>query len=327
MKKQLPLVSIIIVNYNGKHLIERCLSSVITTDYPNYEIIVVDNNSTDGSIAVISEKFPSCRLIPLDKNMGFAIANNIGAKNAMGDYIVFLNNDTFVTATWIRELVSVMEKDDSIVISQSLLLRPDGSIDSSGDFATKYGRTYNSKRIDNLNIRDILSARGAAMMARKDFFLSIGGFDDDYFISFEDVELGWKAWILGYRVVMVPHSIVYHDGGTTTSKLSALMTYHGLKNQLSLITTHYEKPIAIRNLLILLIQLSKSFLFLLLKISKGSESLTIDKRSAIKAAIWYMKNQPLIWKKHRLLNQKRRRSTAMLMKLGLITSNLRDQWE
>lgn len=318
----MPFVSIIIVNYNGRHLIETCLSSVINTNYPNFEIIVVDNHSTDDSVAIVRNKFSSCKVIQLEKNMGFAIANNIGTKNAKGDYFVFLNNDTYVTPEWIRELVMVMEKDHTIAISQSLLLRPDGSVDSSGDFATRYGRTYSSKKLGFTKNREILSARGAAMIVRKTFFLQLNGFDEDYFISFEDVELGWKAWILGYRVVMVPTSIVYHEGGATTNGMSPVMTFNGLKNQLSLITTHFEGAYAMRNLIAVLSQYFFGLLHLLFIQSNDKYQFEIDKPSALKAVFWYVRYLPRIWNKHSTIRSLRRRSTKELIQMSLITDSL-----
>lgn len=324
MKEHTPLVSIIIVNYNGKDLIERCLSSVTNTNYPNYEIIVVDNNSTDDSITVIREKFPSCRVILLSDNMGFAIANNIGAKNAKGDYYVFLNNDTYVTPEWLHELVSVMESDNDIAISQSLLLNPDGSIDSSGDFITKNGRTYSSKRLHFNGHRDILSARGASMMVRKDFYRRIGGFDEDYFISFEDVELGWKAWILGYRVIMVPTSVVLHYAGSTTVKMNEMMVFNGLKNQLSLITTHFETTLAIKNILWIGSFLFLSLIKVLLGIGKYERRSVIQKRAAISGVYWYVRNFRKIWRKHANISRERKRLTVDLCRLNLITDNMYD---
>jgi GT2 family glycosyltransferase len=322
MSLEMPLVSIIIVNYNGKRLLERCLSSVINTRYPNYEILVVDNSSSDGSSDLVNEKFPNCRVIQLENNMGFAIANNVGANAAKGKYAVFLNNDTVVTSDWLDDLVTVLERNSDIAIAQSMLILPSGEVDSAGDFATEFGRTYSSKKFGFDVPREILSARGAAMMIKRDFFLQVGGFDEDYFISFEDVELGWRTWILGFRVVMVPSSIVYHDAGSTMSKMSAMMTFNGLKNQLSLISTHFETQIAIRNLVTLLSVLFFNFLTMLIRVSKKQEKFSIDKKAAVRAVIWYMKNIQRIWKKHQRLNSKRKVTTKQLIRIGLITKGV-----
>lgn len=321
-----PIASIVIVNYNGSSLLRECLDSLIATEYPSFEIIVVDNNSSDNSAGMIKEHYPTCKLIQLPENRGFAVGNNIGASYSTGEYLVFLNNDTAVKPDWLKELIHVMEKDRSVAIAQSMLLRSSESdVDSSGDFATRFGRTYNSKRQGFVDSREILSARGAAMAIRKSIFEELGGFDKDYFISFEDVELGWKAWICGYKVVMVPSSIVYHKSGSTGSKMSTMMTFHGLKNQLSLITTHFETGLAIRNVTVVLFSLFFAFMALIFKIGSGKQSFSIDKKAAFKAVLWYIRNSSYIWKKHSRINAQRKRSTRDLMNLRLITKKIDDQ--
>ena len=164
----LPKVSVIIVNYNGKLLLEKCLESLSKIDYESIEIIVVDNNSTDDSVEFLSKNYNSITLLKLDSNKGFAEPNNIAARMAKGDFLLFLNNDTIVTPTFLSELVHVM-KDEKIGICQSLLLKPDGKIDSSGDFIDELGIVYNSKKhIDS--VREIFSARGASMLIKKNIF-------------------------------------------------------------------------------------------------------------------------------------------------------------
>jgi len=140
-----PLVSIIIVNYNGKNHLEKCLKSITKINYPNYEIILVDNNSTDDSIEFVKNTYPSIIIIKLEKNYGFAEPNNIGAKIAKGDLFLFLNNDTEVDPNFINEMVNVLQKDSEIAICQSLLLKPNGQVDSSGDFIDTLGRTFSLK--------------------------------------------------------------------------------------------------------------------------------------------------------------------------------------
>ncbi len=138
----MPLVSIIIVNYSEKDLLADCLSSLKKTTYDNLEIIVVDNNSKDESVEFLLKEYPEIKVIKLEKNYGFAIPNNIAAKSAKGKYLVFLNNDTIVKPEWLIELVEVLEKNDEIKIAQSLLVKPNGSVDSSGDFMGRFGRAF-----------------------------------------------------------------------------------------------------------------------------------------------------------------------------------------
>lgn len=325
MTAELPKVNIIIVNLNGSHHLEKCISSIFNTSYPNFDIVVVDNNSSDDSVNFINNNFPQCKVIALNENKGFAIANNLGSKYADGKYLAFLNNDTIVTPTWLKELVAVMEYDNSVAITQSRLLRFAGEIDSTGDFATTLGRVYSSTKDCFDKPRNILSARGAAMLVRKTFFVNEGGFDEDYFVSFEDVEIGWRAWILGYKVLMIPTSLVYHRAGSTTSHMSSLLSFHGLKNQLSLISTHFEGFLAAKNIVLVSSILFASLIRLLIKSKTDNRAFIVDKKAAISAVFWYLKNLSLIWSKHRTLNARRKKSTKELMQFGLITRQADDQ--
>ena len=146
---QSPKVSIIIVNFNGKNLLEKCLNSLFKIDYDNYEVILVDNNSTDESVEFIQKNYSSIVLIQLDSNNGFAEPNNIGSKSAKGEYLLFLNNDTVVTPNFISEMIKVIENNKEIGICQSLLLKSNDTVDSSGDFIDELGVVFSSKKIPN----------------------------------------------------------------------------------------------------------------------------------------------------------------------------------
>ena len=109
-----PKISVIIVNYNGKELLQKCLESLFKIDYNNFEVILVDNNSTDGSVEFVTKSYPNIIVIKLDSNKGFAEPNNVGAKIAKGEYLLFLNNDTITTTNFISEMIKVLEKDKKI---------------------------------------------------------------------------------------------------------------------------------------------------------------------------------------------------------------------
>lgn len=234
-----PLVSIIIVNFNGRTLLEKCLESLQKIDYQNYEIILVDNNSSDDSIEFVKTSYPSITIVSLEKNYGFAYPNNFAAKQAKGDYLLFLNNDTKVTPPFLSELVKQMQKQSDVGICQSLLLKSNGDIDSSGDFVDTHGVCFSSKK-NVKKITEIMSAKGASMLMRKKIFTKLGGFDEKFFITFEDVDLGWRTWIIGYKVILVPTSVVYHFGGGTIKKIDPGISFHGFKNQLSMRLTNFE---------------------------------------------------------------------------------------
>jgi len=240
-----PLVSVIIVNLNGKHHLEKCLESLMKADYENYEVILVDNNSKDNSIEFVKNNYPSIIIIKLEKNYGFAEPNNIGAKIAKGEFLLFLNNDTEVKPNFIKEMIKVIKKDSKIAICQSLLLKANGEVESSGDYIDVFGRAYSSKN-EVTGVKKILSARGASMLVRKNSFLSLGGFDKNFFASFEDVDLGLRACIWGYDVVVVPESIVYHKAGQTVNEIKEEVQFHGVKNNIILRLTNFEMLLSLK---------------------------------------------------------------------------------
>jgi len=314
-----PLVSVIIVNYNGKTYLEKCLESLMKINYKNYEVILVDNNSTDTSIEFVKNTYPSITIIKLNDNYGFAEPNNIGAKNAKGDYLLFLNNDTEVNADFIGEMVKVLKQDPKIAICQSLLLKSNGDVDSSGDFIDTLGRAYSSKNKVN-EVKKILSARGASMMVRKDSFWDLGGFDKKFFASFEDVDLGWRAWIWGYKIVLVPNSIVYHKGGQTVKYLSSQVRFHGVKNSLVIRLSNFESSLAASSII-------KSFGMVLLRKTFG---VSLVKNPAeifpppsikiiLRGTMWVMKNLGYVLAKRKNVNSRRKRTSQDLLNLGLIT--------
>ncbi len=324
-----PKVSIIIVNYNGKELLQKCLDSLLKVNYDNFEIILVDNNSTDGTVEFITKNYPSLIIIKLDSNKGFAEPNNIAAKIAKGEYLLFLNNDTVVTHNFISEMVKVMETDKKIAVCQSLLLKPDGSVDSSGDFIDHLGVVYNSKtKIDE--IREVSSARGASMLVRSDIFEKLDGFDQKFFITFEDVDLCWRSWILGYRVLIIPTSIVYHEGGITIKKIKSEIAFHGFKNQLAMKITNFEPILAMRNMMLFfgIYGIRELKIWLDYTISGSTKLSSTEYEDNIapkpsfkviaKSIFWILSNYGYLLKKQRTINKNRVYSTTILKKMNII---------
>lgn len=294
--------------------LQKCLDSIQKNSYKNYEIIVVDNNSKDGSIDFI-KKFPKLQLIELDKNYGYAKPNNIGAKIAKGDFLFFLNNDTTINNDTIEELLNVLQNPE-IDICQSLLLHPDNSVDSSGDYVNFSGIPYSSKKNPS-KIKPILSARGAGMMVKKGIFWELLGFDEKFFASFEDVDFGWRSWLWGYKVMVVPSSIIIHEGGVTVKQLSNEIKFHSVKNFLILNLVYFERPI-ISSLTKLLA------LFLTKKFSKNFKNNDDDTfflptfNTSMRGFFWVLRNLNYILTKKELVNSKRKLSTADLIKMELI---------
>ena len=243
-EKELPTVSIVILNYNGKRYLDACFDSISKISYPKdkYEVIMIDNCSVDGSAAYVAKSHPWVRVFSLKKNAGFTGGNNIGVKLACGEYVVLLNNDVVVDKGWLTELVKIAANNPgAVVTSKALFLHKPDVINNDGSKATFIGRGFcpNCGRKDNAaenstaKPRLVVQPYGASMLIRKDVFEEIGGFDEDYFTSLEDLDLGLRAWLYGHKVIYAPSSIFYHVAGGTAGKGSRLtdtMVYHTTKN-------------------------------------------------------------------------------------------------
>ena len=230
-----PLVSVIILNWNGKRFIEDCLKSVTETNYYHLEIIVVDNCSTDGSDKIVEGKFPNIKLIKIHKNLGFGGGNNIGIRSSMGKYIVLLNYDTLVDPNWLTELVKVAEDDPLIGLAgckiyfhnTNIIQHAGGRIDETDCRCSHYGYNEEERGIYN-HAKDVDYVTGAALMFSRACLHKIGLFDPLYFMYYEEVELALRARRQGFRVVYVPSAVIYHyenaGFGGRTKRYNALNT-------------------------------------------------------------------------------------------------------
>lgn len=224
-----PPISVVVVNYNGRHHLDPCFSSLKQLDYPTgqLEMILVDNGSSDGSVAYVEKEFPEATIVKNPKNYGFAKGNNLGAQKAQGRYVAFLNNDTRVDPAWLRELVTPLLKDSQIVCTAAKILSWDEkAVDFVGSkinfygfgFHVDYGVPYTPGAYEEE--RYIPAPCGAAMLIDRQVFLDAGGFDEDYFAFFEDLDLGWRLWVLGYKVLFAPKAVLYHRHHGTAQVLS-----------------------------------------------------------------------------------------------------------
>lgn len=239
-----PLVSIIIINWNGLRWLENCFGSLYKQEYKPFEIIFVDNASQDGSVPWVRKNYPKTKIIINKKNLGFADANNVGYRVVKGKYVLFLNNDTRVTKAFLTELVSVLEKDSSIGCAQSKILLMDhpDTHDSVGAFLTPTGFLYHygfgKKNIPKYDKEiELFTAKGACMMFRKSALdaVAVDGniFDPDYFAYFEESDLCHRVWLAGYRIVYAYKSVIYHKMGATSSGMNnAFIQYHSFKNRI-----------------------------------------------------------------------------------------------
>jgi GT2 family glycosyltransferase len=246
-------VSIVIVNYNGRHHLEKCLPSVFATRKLHFEVVVIDNGSSDDSVAWMREQWPQVRVIAETRNLGFGLANLVGARNAKSNYLALLNSDTVVTPDWLEHLVRPLLLDPAIGATCSqlrLLARPE-YLNARGGGMSRLGFGYDMDYgypfvapvgADDAAPVDVLFPSGAAMLMRRTDFLDVGAFDPSYFMYHEDVDLGWRLWLLGKRVVMCPGSIVFHAfGGTTKSQQGTkFRDWMGNRHNLRSLWKNYE---------------------------------------------------------------------------------------
>ena len=210
-------VSIVIPNYNGKHFLEDCLRSVFAQDIEDQEVIVVDNGSTDGSLEYLNA-YPGVRTIAMDKNYGFCGAVNAGIKAAESDYVILLNNDTEVDKNFAKELLNAIQADEKIFSCSSKMVQfhDRTRMDDAGDYYCALGWAFGRGKgglVENYNEPvDIFAACAGAAIYRKKMLESLGCFDEDHFAYLEDIDLGYRARIQGYRNVYAPKAVVYHVG-------------------------------------------------------------------------------------------------------------------
>ncbi len=264
-----PLVTVVVVNFNGRHHLERCLPALAATAGVEFEIVLADNGSRDGSLELVAERWPEVRVLDLGANLGFGEANRRGVEVARGEYVAFLNSDTVVEPGWLAALLDVMTADAGIGAACSLLRlldRPEllnargGGMTRLGygldnDFAFPYEGPREATGAPPT--RDVLFPTAAAMLMRRAEFVSCGGFDRSFFMYHEDVDLGWRLWLLGRRVVVVEDSVVFHKflGTSKAAKGLRWRALLGLRHNLRSLLKHYEPwnlAVALRRLLIVL---------------------------------------------------------------------------
>jgi len=226
---QFPLISVVIPNWNGARFLPTCLDSLRHQTYPDFEVIVVDNASTDKSVELIEREYPEVRLVKLPTNRGLTGGANAGIQVTRGEIIALLNNDTEADPRWLRELHCALEADPGagMAASKMLLFDRRDVIHSAGDFYRADGVPGNRgvwERDEGQfdGTRRVFGACGGAAAYRWAMLEEIGLFDEDFFMYCEDVDLDWRAQLAGYPCAFAPRAIVYHrlsatGGGETAS--------------------------------------------------------------------------------------------------------------
>lgn len=243
-------VAVIILNWNGEKLLRKYLPSVVAnTNREIAEIIVADNGSTDGSLALLADEFPGVTVIEFDSNHGFAEGYNLAIASVPNEYVVLLNSDVETPEGWIEPLYNMMRSNQHIGACQPKILSYNSKNEfeyagASGGFIDRNGYPYCRGRIfstvetDNGQYDSVIPvfwATGAALMIRTDLYRGLGGLDARFFAHMEEIDLCWRVWLSGNEIVVVPQSKVYHLGGGSLPASNPRKTYLNFRNNLLLL--------------------------------------------------------------------------------------------
>jgi hypothetical protein len=234
-KSSNPLISVIIVNYNGKRFLFDCLSSILSQVYCPVEVIIVDNASSDGSVEYSQKNFPQVKVITLSSNRGFAGGTNAGIRAAKGEFILTLNNDTIVDSHMLEEIVRPMLAESCIGICGSKMLLPDGRINSTAICISRSGAAWDRGMGEPDDgqydvAEEVFGSCAGAALYRHTMLNEIGLFDEDFFLYMEDVDLAFRARLSGWKCMYVPSARVIHVHGGTTEPNSDISVYYGNRN-------------------------------------------------------------------------------------------------
>ena len=300
-------VSVIIVNWNGEPFLERCLSSLMCQTVTPHEIILVDNASSDGSVA-IAQRFPAVRLIELDRNTGFAQGNNLAIEAAFiaSEWIALINPDAFAEPRWLEALLMAAENNPEFDVFGSKLLnaakptRLDGSGDTYHVSGLAWRMGHGLPVPTSEHECEVFSSCAAAALYRRSALREVGGFDEDYFCYVEDVDLGFRLRLAGFRCLYVPQSVAHHVGsGTTGGRHSHFSVYHGHRN---LVWTFIKNMPGILFWLLLPIHVLLNLVSVVYFSRQGQGKVIL-------AAKWdAIKGIPKMWRKRRKIQSNRKAS-------------------
>ncbi len=248
------LASVIIPNWNGKNLLEDCLNSLGGQTIKEFEIILVDNASTDRSLEFVAKKFPHVRIVKLEKNFGFAKAINEGVKASVAKYVIFLNNDTKVDKDWLKNLINCAKRHPEVISVNSKLLNyyDRKRIDGVGILINEVGqaRSIGWQEKDHGQYESeqyLLGATGGGSLFRRAEFIKIGMFDENYFMYCEEVDFALRAQFQGYKSIFAPEAIIFHKHKATSKKLPSHVEYWQFRNMIQTIIKDFPARILFKD--------------------------------------------------------------------------------
>ncbi len=313
-----PKALAIIPNYNGGDLILRCLDSVLSQTYSPIETIVVDNASTDGSLAQIKKKFPKIKIIETGYNAGWGIACNIGMKAAESTYIALINNDAVLEPNCVEEMVVAIELNPSygscasriLLLDQpeitevcGLAIYPDGS---------SCGRGRLGPADQFMNVEEVFCANDCCCLYKRTMIEDIGDYDPDFFIYCDETDIGWKHQLAGWKCVYAPKAVAYHAHSRAAGSYSNFKAYHVERNRIFIVLKYFPLLMLVASFPISAYRYSYQWYLATFK-KKGAlahytknNSLLSGVNILLKAHIDALKKIPVMWKRRRELKKIRR---------------------
>ena len=284
-----PLISIVILNYNAEKFLDECINSIYKTEKINFEIILVDNASTDKSYKECIQKFPEIKLIENKKNLGYCEGNNVGIRASKGEFVVILNPDTVVTPTWLNELFSAYQENGNGIYQPKILATTDHDmLLSSGQFIQLFGFGYSrgkgEKHVEeSKDVEKIGYASGTCLFTSKNILEKLEYFDPFLFAYHDDLDLCWRASMFGISSFYVPSSIIFHPIEGYSFKWSKFKFYLMERNRQYCLLTHFTKSSFLKMLpSLILVDIAVSLFYLKkgMFITKIKTSLNILKNLA-----------------------------------------------
>jgi len=304
-------INVIVLNFNGKDFLKDCLTSLRKQTYKDFEVILVDNGSTDRSVEYVKNNFPEVRILALRKNTGFCKGNNEGIRISQSEYVVLLNNDTKADRFWLEELYNTISKNPSIGFCASkVICFNQEKIDSAGDGYSLCGASFKRGHFEHRNNynkeEEVFGASASSAIYRRSMLDDIGLLDEDFFMGFEDGDLSFRAQLGGYKCLYVPKAIVLHRVSATIGKLSSRQVYYGQRNIEYVYIKNMPTPLIFRYFFSHLIYNMGAFFFFLLK-GKGLHF--------IKAKLSVLRNLNKLLKKRKIIQKTRKVDNAYLQKI------------
>ena len=302
-----PLVSVIVLNYNGQHFLKACFDSLLGSGYPELELLLVDNASTDDSLAFMRQHYPTVSLLETGSNLGYSGGYNFAVPRANGRYAVLLNADVEVTPGWLQPLVAELEANGQVAACQPkfrhLINRDEFEYaGASGGFIDRYGFPFLRGRVLNTietdsgqydDRIDLFWASGAGLMVRVTDYASAGGLDADFFLHMEEIDLCWRWHLTGHTVRVVPQSIIYHLAGGIIKSDSYMKMYYNHRNSIFMLWKNYSAGNLVR---VLPVRMALDLVLTL----KSLVTLDFKRLLAVPMAyLWLLGHLPMLWRKRR----------------------------